>query len=603
MKEVDGIIIHTLRQLGCDLEEDVNHLGGLGVEEVVSGVIRCVRIISPASSLPAALPHNMAQRFRVASAVAQAVKDLGYSSDLGYQSLLYPTESDLRKIFMFLIEKLPKESAKISHEPLSPSAILHQQARRSIGLALSRPWIPVFCRRVSKEKAAVKVGPSLNLTTTLHCRSFSSAPAALMTYPETYGEELDDFFKNDVVRVTRRINKKQQLASSLLEQHRRELQHAQLQDKTIPKESVVNPSDLKIINTADKVEVKDVPEQPQSQFGLNLAQKLLYTQEEEKEAISENIANVTTDDLKEEQQKKREERIKSLRTDISQTAEELQEVTDCLKELQSSLEEIEQQITKEQAAVEAQQLDYDVKHRTCALLPQAGENIAKLQAVLQRSEERMQKLKRQWEDHRQPLQQQLDELQQRYSGRIEEHERMQKDVVNMRSKMRLLAEEGRNKDALIASLKQKHASMNRGINRSAYTKGIFEIIGNIKKQKDEIQKVLQDTRSLQKEINTLTGKLDRTFAEVEESAFKAASTTEGARGVYKAVASIHELYGQLVDVVRETGAVQRDIRDLEEQLIIEKKKKNEDNLKSVSQDLANMKTENQKLIQELEKKS
>ena len=56
--------------------------------------------------------------------------------------------------------------------------------------------------------------------------------------------------------------------------------------------------------------------------------------------------------------------------------------------------------------------------------------------------------------------------------------------------------------------------------RSAYTKRISEIIGNIKKQKKEITKVLKDTKEIQKDINTLSGRLDRTFAVADELIFK-----------------------------------------------------------------------------------
>ena len=62
--------------------------------------------------------------------------------------------------------------------------------------------------------------------------------------------------------------------------------------------------------------------------------------------------------------------------------------------------------------------------------------------------------------------------------------------------------------------------MTKDVNRSAYTRRILEIVGNIRKQKDEIQKVLVDTKTLQKEINHLSGKLDRTFTVTDELIFK-----------------------------------------------------------------------------------
>lgn len=58
------------------------------------------------------------------------------------------------------------------------------------------------------------------------------------------------------------------------------------------------------------------------------------------------------------------------------------------------------------------------------------------------------------------------------------------------------------------------------LSRSAYTRRILEIIGNIRKQKEEIERVLADTRQVQKEINQLTGRLDRSFAVADELIFK-----------------------------------------------------------------------------------
>lgn len=48
----------------------------------------------------------------------------------------------------------------------------------------------------------------------------------------------------------------------------------------------------------------------------------------------------------------------------------------------------------------------------------------------------------------------------------------------------------------------------------------MEIIGNIKKQKDEIEKILKDTKSLQKETNSLNGRVERLFAVCEETIFR-----------------------------------------------------------------------------------
>lgn len=51
------------------------------------------------------------------------LQEVGYSGEIGYQTFLYSNENDIRKIFMFLIEKVPKESTETRDEPLSKSNI------------------------------------------------------------------------------------------------------------------------------------------------------------------------------------------------------------------------------------------------------------------------------------------------------------------------------------------------------------------------------------------------------------------------------------------------------------------------------------------------
>ena len=43
---------------------------------------------------------------------------LGYRGEVGYQTFLYSSEVDIRRVFMFLLEKLPKEAAGHEGEQL-----------------------------------------------------------------------------------------------------------------------------------------------------------------------------------------------------------------------------------------------------------------------------------------------------------------------------------------------------------------------------------------------------------------------------------------------------------------------------------------------------
>lgn len=74
-------------------------------------------------------------------------QELGYRGDIGYQTFLYSSEVDLRRLFMFLIEKLPKESDKTINEPTSRVALLERQIAGAVSRDLSAPWLPHYCHK------------------------------------------------------------------------------------------------------------------------------------------------------------------------------------------------------------------------------------------------------------------------------------------------------------------------------------------------------------------------------------------------------------------------------------------------------------------------
>ena len=84
--------------------------------------------------------------------------------------------------------------------------------------------------------------------------------------------------------------------------------------------------------------------------------------------------------------------------------------------------------------------------------------------------------------------------------------------------------------------------MSKDLSRVAYTRRIMEIVHNIQRQKEDINKILGDTRMVQKEINQLAGKLERVFTMTDEQVFKDARKDEARRMAYKLLASLREVW-------------------------------------------------------------
>lgn len=122
----------------------------------------------------------------------------------------------------------------------------------------------------------------------------------------------------------------------------------------------------------------------------------------------------------------------------------------------------------------------------------------------------------------------------------------------------------------------EYEQLSKGQSRVAYTRRIMEIVANIQKQKEDIGRILADTRKVclylfvcimsnhlcvfshaqymfglgtralnwpqvQKEINHLTGKLDRVFTMTDEQVYKDARKDESRRQAYKLLAALREV--------------------------------------------------------------
>ena len=149
MEEVDNTIVRQLREIGCNIEDDVKSLRELDHREVIDCILHCFSLILPEEELPAKLKPdaNMATKYNVATFLAAKCKQQGFRSDLGYQSFLYGSESDIRNVMLFLIEKLPKSFKSESElkKKITPAD------RFAASPELTRVWLPAFDDEVPVE--------------------------------------------------------------------------------------------------------------------------------------------------------------------------------------------------------------------------------------------------------------------------------------------------------------------------------------------------------------------------------------------------------------------------------------------------------------------
>ncbi|XP_043799581.1 coiled-coil domain-containing protein 22 homolog isoform X1 [Apis laboriosa] len=583
MEEVDNIIIHSLRQIGCDIEENITNLSGFNTELIIKATVKCLDIIRPGLGLSTVLPINMAARFRLGATLAQACLELGYKADVGYQTFLYSSETDLRKVFMFLIEKLPKESDKSLSEPVSNIVLLEKSIARAIAQSLSAPWLPHYCHTKGfRNKGRARIPyKSVNLEVST-------------VRKEENKEEYQDYCIHYLQSVPEQIQNEMTFLPSLISYNARALHsHSMsildqinwLNEQYCDKITEVNESsDINILN---RVPIQDKTlSSNELQIENNNAKEI--------KLIKQKIIDKT---------EKQDLQIEKIKTECETIKKDIEELQVTIKNLTTSVTQATINYQNEEKKLTINEEQKKIKARIYDLFQDGEENIKKLETAIEATTNKLINLGNQWEKHRVPLIQKYRQEREKHSTKANASQKKLDDIKLLKEKERELQEECRNKDQQYSQLVTEVQKLSKEVNRSAYTQRILEIINNIRKQRDEISKVLVDTREIQKEINTLTGRLERSFTVADELIFRDARTNEASRKAYKLLATLHSDCSELVNLVEETGATIREIRDLEEQIDSEATKNIGANLERITADLKQMKQETAELTAQLQNKN
>lgn len=591
MEEVDKILIHSLRQVGTSVPREVQSVRELSPELVVEAAVRCLRAVRPALGGPLSpqLPPGISARFRLASDLASACQELGFGGDVGYQTFLYSSEHDTRRLLLFLVEKLPRDESEGGAEPPGKSGALLRAVGARIREQLGTPWVPPPCRPPRLQR----------LQGTGHLRPFTTCPLVL---PQSGGPpELQEYFRGAAPPVTEQPPLPAWTPPALLEAHAAQLSARRdweaewggpgLASRLPPQEYVGRKRQRARLRALEPLR-QVCPPRPQGPpldpawlqeafgagggggalpKGSRFTRTQHLTHEQDPQILLQQMQTAAESVLpskssEEEAGARQAGEEAALEENLARLEADIEGCRSELRDAQLSLTQVEAEVQQGRLALGGREAALRLKARAVELLPDAQSNMDKLQLVVEASSRRIVSLAAQWERHRGPLLAEYRHLRAlRDSAQLESSRRLA-EIRALHERSRSAAEEARRKEEVYKQLVVELEALPRDVSRAVYTQRILEIVGNIRKQKEEIGKILVDTRALQKEINALVGKLERTFSVTDELLFKDAKRDEVVRKAYKYLAALHENCAQLIQTIEDTGTIQREIRDLEEQV-------------------------------------
>lgn len=305
---------------------------------------------------------------------------MGFRGDIGYQSFLYSNVTEVRRVFMFLIERLPKELDKdhLDEAHADKKSQLDHEIRQNIKIQLNAAWTPQYCKTVGARKfgnlIAIQASNNGFLPQRIHIPDASI---------KDQSNELNDYWSKRSPTIFQQTNSNNICASLIhrndvdpktipaLQQKFRKL--VQLQRSTIAPSSYVKKLNLRNVTSVQQLALNNVEIPHEDDI-------VVMPEIRESDAIRFEIEKIKAD-------------IKNLLQSRQDLQSQVTECKTCAKNLVDKLPLF--------------QSEKKLKERTHKLLENPEDNIAKMSKVLVTSHERVKKLKEQWDEHRIPLEQQI----------------------------------------------------------------------------------------------------------------------------------------------------------------------------------------------------
>ena len=307
-------------------------------------------------------------------------------------------------------------------------------------------------------------------------------------------------------------------------------------------------------------------------------------------------------DPEEEARKKREAELESLQQQLAEIMAQFESHGKEQGALTSNIRQNEAALGQALSETDKLEKAYMVKKKSIEMLPDAANNLVKLQGICGKTAQRLMTLATEWEAHRKPLIDAQRTLKEGLSLRKERCKKMVTEMKNRRGEMQKMGATIREREERYRALSEEYEKMPKNVNRGLYTYRIMDIIKQVRKQKEEIAKIIGDIHNVQKDINMASDKLKRTEAVADERIYQAASEQASDAAhvqAYSHLSDLRECFEQLINTVSDRGRAENAARDLEARSEQLASRNTSNNMERILSDLQQVKAENQAMMARL----
>jgi coiled-coil domain-containing protein 22 len=198
-----------------------------------------------------------------------------------------------------------------------------------------------------------------------------------------------------------------------------------------------------------------------------------------------------------------------LTENIEAIKEKIEDQEDIYRQLSSEKKEQKKSIEVELEKLEQLKKDQKLKMKVAMLLE-------KLEQSLEVARKKRENLNNKFESHKQPLEEHLASFSGTNAVKLQKAEEKILRIKEVKRMIKEIQEDVKSKTQTQQQLQTELSQVKRVTERSAYTSRIVDIVKSIKKQNNDINEILKDTKMLQKSINNVEGQLQRQFTVTED---------------------------------------------------------------------------------------
>jgi len=596
--EADQLIIADLKTLGCTIPDEVKGVKDFNATLFVNCILKILRGWDKSREYPRQLSNTRAQRVNQTTQLVSILKELGLSEDLSYHNLLYPNALDTKKVFLWLLSRVPIK--EIDNDDIS---LINKRIEAEIDFLIGNTavWTPAFTS-FNRQRGKNYYKLSAVSTRVLY------SPYTPTLYPggRRVLPEQKRYFSQFMPFFTAQTKNTKSIAPSVIEYNialNIEVQDKENEWNTVGIGSGKNPVQWRKDKHTHilKTMAAHIRAAALKKGGMTFAKTIAKVDDSidgRAQKFGKEVKQTENVETEEDIRKRRETEQREADAKLAAAEANLQRVEQEIQVAGTEALQLTALLQKEAEKTVLLKKQYLEIKATLDLVKNAAENMIKLQESIAAYRNKLLDWQGKWESKRTELVDGYRDLKLQYSKREEEMYSKREEIKAIRAEIKGLLTANKDKDERYKQLVQIYKATKDQEKRTTYTAKILVLVGTVKKYRVEINTILIDTKNVQKEINALTDTLTRTFADVEELIYKEAikdTKDKPVADAYKSLAKLDEVFKELADLFQKTGSATNATLFINDKITKLEARTTSLNMEKIVEDLQQVLEENAKL--------